>query len=157
MNQKIHRKLESIRIRDLPRRKVCRVAPTTSLGEVYRLLEETHSVAVLVCDSERRLLGIFTERDVLSRTALEGDPATPIDELMVPLVATLRPDDSLVEAIRIMAERRIRHIPVVGEDGREVGLVGGRDVLRLLAEQFPKTLLNLPPRLDQTMTTPEGG
>jgi CBS domain-containing protein len=156
MSPRLEKILKEVRIRDLPRRAVCRVDPATSLGEVYRLLDEEHSVAVLVCE-EDKLLGIFTERDVLYRTALEGDRSTPIGELMVRDLVTLAADQPLAEAIGTMVEKGIRHIPVLEADEQESGLIGGRDVLRLIAEYYPETLLNLPPRLDQQMTRPEGG
>lgn len=156
MNQSVEELLRTVRIRELPRRRVPCVAPSTPLGEVYRLLDEEGSVAVLVCE-EKRLLGIFTERDVLYRTALEGDPESPISELMTADPQTLSEDDRLAEAIRLMAEKEVRHIPVVRGGDREPGLIGGRDVLRLIAEHHPESLLNLPPRLDQQMTSPEGG
>ncbi len=147
--------LVSVRIGELPRRPVSRVAPSTPLAEVYRRLDEEHGVAVLVCEGPE-LLGIFTERDVLYRTALESDPETPVGELMTRDPVTLSPDDRLVEAIRTMDARGIRHVPIVGGGGGEAGLVGGRDVLKMIAEYFPETLLNLPPRLHQAMATPEG-
>lgn len=148
--------LRSVRIDDLPRRRVCRVAPDTPLGEVYRLLDEERSVAVLV-EEEGRLVGIFTERDILNRTALEGDPATPIGELMTAEVVTLAPAASVADAIELMTDRHIRHVPLVGADGKAEGMIGGRDILRLLADYFPETLLNLPPQLDQEMPRSEGG
>ncbi len=156
MSTDFDRVLVGVRISQLPRRRVCRVEPSTPLGEVYRRLDEEHGVAVLVCDGTE-LLGIFTERDILYRTALEGDLATEIGELMTRDPVTLSGDDKLVDAIRTMAEKGIRHLPVLGKEGEEAGLIGGRDVLRLIAEYFPETLLNLPPRLDQKMTTAEGG
>jgi CBS domain-containing protein len=156
VSPRIEEILTAVRIRDLPRRAVCRVAPATSLGEVYRLLDEEHSVAVLVCE-EDKLLGIFTERDILYRTALEADPSTPVGELMISDLVTLGGDQQLADAIRTMVEKRIRHIPVLETGEREAGLIGGRDVLRLIADYYPETLLNLPPRLDQQMIRPEGG
>lgn len=148
--------LANVHIDELPRRQVCIVEPTVLLGEVYQLLDKEHGVAVLVCEG-RQLLGIFTERDVLYRTALEGDPGTPIGELMTSNLVTLQHDDRLVSAIGTMAEKNIRHIPVLGDEGEECGLIGGRDVLKLIAEYFPETLLHLPPNLAQKMTTAEGG
>lgn len=147
--------LVDVRIDELPRRPVCRVEPSTPLSEVYRRLDEEHGVAVLVCEGSK-LLGIFTERDILNRTALENNPETPVGDLMTPNPVTLSGDDKLAEAIRTMAEQGIRHLPVLGGEGDEVGLIGGRDVLEMIAEHFPEALLNLPPRLHQKMTTPEG-
>ena len=155
MNPDFDQVLVGVRIGELPRRPVCRVDPATPLAEVYRRLDEEHGVAVLVCEGSE-LLGIFTERDVLYRTALESDPETPVGDLMTRKLVTLSGDDKLAEAITTMAERGIRHVPVLGGEGEEPGLIGGRDVLQMIAEYFPEALLNLPPRLDQKMPTPEG-
>ena len=156
MSEAFDRLLVNVRISDLPRRKVCKVEPSTPLGEVYRQLDQEHGVAVLVCEGTE-LVGIFTERDVLYRTALEGNPETPVGELMTHDPITLSADQKLIEAIRIMNDKDIRHLPMPGSGGTEAGLIGGRDVLKMIADHFPETLLNLPPRLDQKMRTPEGG
>ncbi len=148
--------LVDVRIDDLPRRRVCRAEPSTPLGEIYRRLDEERGVAVLICDGPE-LLGIFTERDILYSTALEGSLDTPIGDLMTRDLVTISRDDALVDAIRTMSEKGIRHLPVLGSDGEEAGLIGGRDVLKMIADYFPGTLLNLPPRLHQTMDRPEGG
>lgn len=156
VSEDFDRILTSVRIEELPRRRVCRVEPSTPLNEVYRQLDEERGVAVLVCDGPQ-LLGIFTERDVLYRTALEGGQETPIGDLMTRDLVTLSSDDKLIDAIRTMSERGIRHLPVLGSGGEEAGLIGGRDVLEMIAEHFPETLLNLPPRLHQKMHRAEGG
>ena len=155
MGRDFNQVLASVRIGELPRRPVCRVEPSTPLGEVYRRLDEEQAVAVLVCEGSK-LLGIFTERDVLYRTALEGDPETPVGDLMTRDPITLSGDEKLAEAIRTMAEKGFRHVPVWSGEGDEAGLIGGRDVLEMIAEYFPETLLHLPPRLHQKMLTPEG-
>jgi CBS domain-containing protein len=111
----------------------------------------------VLVEEDGKLVGIFTERDILNRTALEGDPETPIEALMTRDLVTMEPTASVGAAITLMTERRIRHLPLVGSDGRASGMIGGRDILRLLAEYFPETLLNLPPQLDQELLRPEGG
>ncbi len=156
MGSGIEKILGEVRIRDLPRRRVCVVEPSTALGEVYRLLDEEHSVAVLVCD-DTGLVGIFTERDILNRTGLEGDPDTPISELMNSIKASLTSDHRLADAIELMHKSGYRHIPLQDNEGAKPGLVGGRDILNLIAGYYPETLLNFPPRLHQQMTRPEGG
>jgi CBS domain-containing protein len=97
------------------------------------LEEQVGSVAV--CEGGR-LVGIFTERDVLR---LAGE-ATSLDEVRVGDVMTteltkVAPDTSIVDAAGLMAARRIRHLPVV-EDDRLLGLVGIRDVLGALVERL---------------------
>jgi len=155
MTSSVDEILRTVKIGELPRRSASRVNPSTTLGEVYRVLEEELGVAVLVYESDE-LVGIFTERDVLNRTALEADPSTPIGELMTRDPVTLSSEDRLIDAIHLMTDRRIRHIPLAEAGRRDPALIGGRDVLRLLAEQYPETLLNLPPRLHQAMVL-DGG
>lgn len=148
--------LESVRIHELPRRRTCSVSPTTTLGEVYTRLNAERSVAVLV-EENGRLLGIFTERDVLNRTVLEGELERPISELMTKDVVSLATDARLAGAVGVMIDRGIRHVPLVEESGSTAGMIGGRDVLRLIADYYPETMLNLPPRLDQKLTRLDGG
>jgi CBS domain-containing protein len=152
----IEKILTESRIRDLRKRRVCIVEPTTVLEEVYRLLDEENSVAVLVCEGTQ-LLGIFTERDILNRTAREGDRDAPIREFMSPIKASLTFDDRIAAAIELMNETGYRHIPLLDVTRAEPGLVGGRDILMLIADYYPEALHNLPPRLHQQMTRPEGG
>jgi CBS domain-containing protein len=94
--------------------------------------------SVAVCDGTR-LVGIFTERDVL-RLAGEG---ARLDDLKVADVMTTRlvtvsPDDDILAAARLMGEKRIRHLPVIqGEN--VLGILGIRDVLGALAETLWRT------------------
>jgi CBS domain-containing protein len=157
MSPSIEEILQGVRIEEIDVREVCRVEPATSLSEVYRLLDERHLGAVVVCEGSR-VAGIFTERDVLYRTALEPiDPATPIRELMTAAPRTLRPDQLVAEAIAAMAEGGFRQIPLVADGGRLVGLLTSRAILRFIAEHYPAAVLNLPPRLHQTLSQPGGG
>ena len=101
MTTRIEEILKTVRIGELPHRRASKVSPSTTLGEVYRVLVEEGGVAVLVYDGAE-LVGIFTERDVLNRTALEAASSTPISELMTRDVVTLSRQDRLADAIRIM-------------------------------------------------------
>jgi CBS domain-containing protein len=100
---------------------------------IARMLEENVG-AVAVCD-EQRIVGMFTERDVLR---LAGD-GRDFDEVRVGDVMTRRlfvaePDDDLAAIAELMQERRIRHVPVV-QDGNLLGILGIREVLRNLLER----------------------
>jgi CBS domain-containing protein len=111
------------------------VAPTDSARiAVLRMLEEAVG-SVVVCD-DGRLVGIFTERDVLR---LAGE-SVDLDTVRVADVMTKSPvsaaaDISVLDAARLMGERRIRHLPVV-EGDHVLGMVGIRDVLGSLAERM---------------------
>jgi CBS domain-containing protein len=100
---------------------------------IARMLEENVGAAV-VCEGHR-LVGIFTERDVL-RLAGEGTQfgELKVSEVMTKQVVTLTPDVDVTDAARLMRERKIRHVPVV-EDGNVLGIVGIRDVMGALVER----------------------
>jgi CBS domain-containing protein len=101
---------------------------------VLRMLEEGVG-SVAVCESGR-LVGIFTERDVLG---LAGD-GTDLDQIRIDDVMTRDPltvdvGVAVLDAARLMGERRIRHLPVV-EGDHLLGMVGIRDVLGSLVERL---------------------
>jgi CBS domain-containing protein len=104
---------------------------------VLRMLEEDVG-AVAVCDGPR-LVGIFTERDVL-RLAGEGTDldSVRVEDVMTRPVLSISPDDDIRAAAELMAARKIRHVPVV-QDGNLLGMVGIRDVLGTLVEQLWRT------------------
>lgn len=101
---------------------------------VLRMLEEGVG-SVAVCE-QGRLVGIFTERDVL---ALAGD-GTDLDAVRVGDVMTREPFTvdagvAVLDAARLMGEKKIRHLPVV-EGEHLLGMVGIRDVLGSLVERL---------------------
>jgi len=157
MARSIEEVLDDVRIDEIPLKSPITVAPETSLEEVYALLEVSPHGAVLVC-SDEGIRGIFTERDVLYRTALEGiDPSTPIEQLMTADPVTVAGSERVAEAIRMMTDSGYRHLPLTDRGGCCEGLLASRDVLRFIADHFPEAVLNLPPRLHQQMRRPEGG
>jgi CBS domain-containing protein len=114
--------------------KVVSVRPDESVQLAIARMMEEHVGAVAVCD-QSRLVGIFTERDVL-RLASEGSSfgELRVGDVMTRSPLTVTPDVSIADAAKLMGERRVRHLPVVEGDSI-VGMVGIRDVLRMLVEQ----------------------
>jgi CBS domain-containing protein len=106
----------------------------TAQAAVAKMLESGVG-AVVVCE-QTRLVGIFTERDVL-RLVGEGVDfdATHVGDVMTKQLLSLGPDDDVFSAARLMGERRIRHVPIV-EDGNVLGVLGIRDVMRSLVERI---------------------
>jgi CBS domain-containing protein len=127
-----------VAIGDVMRTRVVSVEPGDSARlAVLRMLEEGVG-SVAVCE-EGRLVGIFTERDVLT---LAGD-GTDLDGVRVGDVMTRQPvtvdaDVEILDAARLMGERRIRHVPVV-QGEHLLGMVGIRDVLGSLVERAWQT------------------
>jgi CBS domain-containing protein len=110
---------------------VAAVRVEASVADAIRLMLDRRVGAVGVVDAEGRVAGIFTERDVLRRLALTGrnPEVTPVRELMTTPVelATLatRPG----EALAIMLERHFRHLPVVDNSGKLLGMLSIRNLL----------------------------
>jgi CBS domain-containing protein len=114
--------------------RVVTVAPKASVQEaIARMLEEGIG-SVAVCDGPR-LVGIFTERDVL-RCAGEGSlfGEVAVEDVMTRRPITVAPDDDIIGAAQLMAAKRIRHLPVC-EGEFLIGMIGIRDVLRRLVEE----------------------
>ena len=149
--------LKTIRVGELPLQTDHRIDPSTALGEIYQSFDRLRHGAAMVCRGEE-VVGIFTERDILYRTAIEGlDPSTPVEQLMSTRPVTVKTDQLLAEALAAMVEGGYRHIPVVDGSGRQVGLLSSRVILKFIADHFPEAVLNLPPNLDQIPTRAEGG
>ena len=100
---------------------------------ISRMLEENVG-SVAVCE-DNRIVGIFTERDVL-RLAGDGRDFHQIrvGDVMTRRLFMAEPDDDLMSIGQLMQEKRIRHVPVV-QDGNLLGILGIREVLRTLLER----------------------
>jgi CBS domain-containing protein len=109
------------------------VSPDTPLREVLDLMAQKKTACVLVTEGTD-LLGIFTERDLLMNIAgREQDlREDQIREWMTPNPETVEKDDSIAFAIHKMDIGGYRHLPVI-RDGRPVGILSVRDVVRFLA------------------------
>lgn len=109
---------------------VYNVTPESSVLEAVQKMNQEHVGALLVC-SEGKLVGIFTERDVLIRVVDRGcDPsATRVAEVMTRELVVVKPSTSVEEAMAIVTEKRCRHLPVM-EEGELRGLVSIGDLTR---------------------------
>lgn len=109
---------------------VVRVGPDASVYEAACMMTRASCGSVLVMEPPDRLLGILTERDLMTRVLARAlDPArTPVREVMTPQPICVRPELPVSEAVLIMLERGFRHLPVVG-GGRILGVFSARDAL----------------------------
>lgn len=115
-------------VREIMSEATVRCAPGESVREACRRMAANCCGHVLVCDGDR-LVGIFTERDLLTRVVAAGhDPARfPVEKAMTPNPVTIGADAPIREAIRVMDEGSFRCLPVV-EGGRLVGVLTARDL-----------------------------
>ncbi len=124
-----------------------RLKPDQSVARAIQSMVENRRAAIVIVDSEDRLVGIFTERDVLTRVMGAGRVArdTILADVMTPDPESLRPDDRICFAINRMHAGGFRSLPVVDEAHRPIGIITVNDVVRWLAEIFPEAVLNMRP------------
>lgn len=102
----------------------------TTVRAACKLMAKNKISSILVVD-DGKLHGIFTERDALVKVLVEGrDPdKTPLSDVMVPDPQTVRADQYLAYALLLMIDGGFRHVPVIDDDGKVIGVVSARDAL----------------------------
>jgi CBS domain-containing protein len=101
---------------------------TATVREACASMRDRRVGAVLVTEGDRRLVGIFTGRDAVSRVLAEGRDAavTRLSEVMTPGPDTMPPGRTAIEALRLMQDGGYRHLPVIRE-GKVIGVVSRGD------------------------------
>jgi CBS domain-containing protein len=114
-------------------------------------------VGCLLVVRNGKLVGIFTERDLLARVLAAGKPLTAaVGAVMTHDPVTVQPKDPIRVAIKRMQAGGYRHLPVVDEESRPVGVLSAKRVVHYLVEHFPGTVYNQPPDPNQVPDSPEG-
>jgi CBS domain-containing protein len=106
------------------------VPPDATVYDALRLLDERDIGALLVIRGDE-LVGILSERDYARKVALKGKTSmkTPVSEIMTEKVVVVGPERTIEQAMAIMTDRRLRHLPVV-EDDQVIGLVSIGDLVK---------------------------
>ena len=119
----------------------------TTVQDAIGQMAEKRRAAVVVVDAEGRLVGIFTERDLLRRVAVPGrDPRrTRLAEVMTRDPEVLAPDDLIAYAINRLHHANYRTIPLVDDQRRPLGIMTVNDIVQWLAELFPEAIVNMRP------------
>ena len=135
-------KIDSVsRLRPTP---AWNLAPEQTVADAVALMRDKNVGCVLVC-SQGRVIGIFTERDLMRRVLASDRPlSTPLADCMTAQPVVVDPKDSISVAIRRMIEGGYRHLPVV-HDGMPQGILSVKRIVHYLVEHFPSTIHNLPP------------
>jgi CBS domain-containing protein len=124
-------------------------SPDATVEQVVRLMTERRTGCVLLQD-DGKLVGIFTERDFVNRVVAAGREVTgPVREVMTPDPKTLTRHDNVQKAVEVMGEGGYRHMPVLGDDGRPMGVLSVKEIIHYLVEYFPAKVYNLPPSPEQ--------
>lgn len=114
---------------------IYRLSPDAPVLEAIRLMADKSVGALLVMEGDQ-LLGILSERDYARKVILMGRSSkdTPVSAIMTPApLVTVSSHSRTKECMRLMTDRRIRHLPVV-DDGRVVGMLSIGDLVRSIIE-----------------------
>ncbi|HVY80674.1 MAG TPA: CBS domain-containing protein [Steroidobacteraceae bacterium] len=119
------------------------VAPDDPVFEAIRQMADRHVGALLVMKGDA-LVGIVSERDYARKVILLGRSSreTPVSQIMSTPVHTVSPGHTVDDCMRLMTERRIRHLPVV-ERGRVVGVISIGDLVKAVIEDQKLTIEQL--------------
>jgi CBS domain-containing protein len=126
-----------MKVKDLPHGRLLTVTPNLSLTEVARRMRKADSDSLAIM-AGKRLVGIITERDLVRAIADGVDPdEARADMFMSADPATVTADEDVsVVAVKMMA-LGIRHLPVVDDKGKPVGLISARDLVKFLDSGKP--------------------
>jgi CBS domain-containing protein len=136
-----------MRIQDVIRAKgsdVSTVGPDTTIVDLLSALSERGVGAMVVTSNDDSLVGIVSERDVVRQLHSRGPSMLggSVQDIMTTDVATCDPHDSIDHIMRLMTERRFRHLPVV-KDGQLVGIVSIGDVVKSRIDELVSTTAHL--------------
>lgn len=98
-----------------------------TVGDVKTIVDETGTGGILIVDKDEKLIGIISTRDLL----FETDDAKSVTEIMTRDVRSAAPDTSLKDAERLLHEYRVEKLPLVNGDGKVVGLITLKDIMKI--------------------------
>jgi len=119
-------------------------APDESVAKAIEKMVDAGVGAVAAVDGEK-LVGIFTERDVMNRIVYRRLSAldTPLKEVMTTEVFTIPPEMDANEAFESMTDKHFRHLPIVDKDGKLLGMLSVRHLMRNIAEYCAREMEGL--------------
>jgi CBS domain-containing protein len=133
------------------------VEADATVATAVSAMNERRTGCVLV-QEDGKVVGIFTERDVLRRVVFqEGSRAWRVDKVMTRNPETLPPSASIAFALNKMSVDGYRHIPIVDEACKAIGVLSVKDIVNFVVEFFPDAVLNLPGNPDKAIYKTEDG
>jgi CBS domain-containing protein len=118
-------------LQSMSRRDVLSLGPLASVRDAACAMTRANCGSVLIIDGAGAMQGILTERDLMTRVLAKGldADATPVTQVMTRNPRCVAPETKVADAVLIMIERGFRHLPVLGEGGRVLGVFSARDAL----------------------------
>lgn len=124
------------KIREIMTNDPVSVNPSDSAQTAAQLMRTNHIGPIPVIDSDRKLVGIVTDRDLAIKIVAEGRAATDtkVADIMSQTLFTCGPNDDVEQAIKTMEEHQVRRVPIVDDQRRLVGIVAQADIATRLSE-----------------------
>ena len=141
-------KIVDVTLGDLMSGGVRAVAPDTSLGEAARVMSEA-PVSCLVVQQQGKLLGILTERDMVTMLHERAAPDTPVSRIMTSPVITARAEDVFREGLLLMRQYALHHLVVTNDAGEAIGVVSESDMRSHLGLGIVGRMQNLLTAMDR--------
>jgi CBS domain-containing protein len=121
------------------------VAPDAPVSVAVDAMVTSGIGCALIIDG-KKLVGLFSERDVLLKVVAKGLDAASVavSDLMTPDPVCLQHDDAIAYALNKMAVGGYRHVPVLNDDGTPEAIVSMRDIVNYIVQFYPEEILALP-------------
>ncbi|MDD5416760.1 MAG: CBS domain-containing protein [Candidatus Aenigmarchaeota archaeon] len=136
-------------IKDVMRTNVITIKPRASVREAAEIMTKNKIGSLIVISPEGRAVGIITGSDIITDLVAIGGNSedVTVEEIMSSDIITISPNDTLEEAAEIMAENRIKKLPVIDENGMLAGIVTASDLIA-----FEKRLVE---KISELIVSPE--
>jgi len=146
--------LPDVTVGEVMQSEVVTVSPDSPITAVVELLLDKDFTAVPVVDEDRKVVGMVSDRDLLTRGGMSvglslkraadpdfvralhaelSNPARKVRDVMTTTVISVKPDASLGSAAKLMVDEHLKRLPVIGDEGRLVGILGRLDVLNTIS------------------------
>ncbi len=118
-------------VQDIIQRPLVTIPSGTTMLDAAKLMVENNMGLLVICDTrdKTKLAGVVSERDIMKAIASGKKLTAPIDEVSTKQVITVKASSNVAEAAKTMNKHRIRHVVVVDEQGKLVGVVSMRDLV----------------------------
>jgi CBS domain-containing protein len=123
---------------------VVTTAPTTTIFDAVKQMEDNHIGSLPVIDSTGKLVGMLTERDCMRKVLLKEQPlrSVTVGEVMSSPIITVQSTELVESCMMVMTEKRLRHLPVM-EHNKLIGLISIGDVVKFLCTEREQDIKNL--------------
>lgn len=129
----------------------------TTVAETVRKMRNADHHCAIVHNEEGDLVGIFTDRDILSKVVDAPEMwDKPIEQFMTSSPITVDSMDPAYKALALMDSKHFRNVPVVDQNGVIIGNLTHYAIIKYLSDRFPESVYNLPPHPDRVSRNRDG-